>query len=195
MTPRLLLASERDEAIETLAASFDEDPLFVWFLPEKAQRRRWLGWFHGRVLNETMPHGGAFTLGPGEGMLLTYLPGAWPHPFWRALAAWPVPPGLPTWRLVRSGLWIDTRIHALHPKEPHLYVHVLGVHPSRQGKGLGGALLRHASEIADAAHVPCHLETAKPSNVELYKRFGYEVQETLTAHGGPPLWTMTRPAR
>jgi GNAT superfamily N-acetyltransferase len=195
LEPRRLLDSERDEAIETLAAAFDEDPLFVWFLPHKAQRRKWLGWFHGRVLNETMPLGGAFTLGAGEGMLLTYLPGAWPPSFLTGLRAWPMFPGLPTWRLLRPGLWIDGRIHQLHPKEPHLYVYVLGVHPSRQGKGLGGKLLRHASTIADAARVPCHLETAKPENVELYRRFGYEVQTEITEHGGPPLWTMTRPAR
>ena len=195
MTPRPLLESEREEAIETLAAAFDADPLFVWLLPEKKQRRRWLGWFHRRVLNETMPVAGAFTLGPSEGLVLSYPPGTWPPSLAGGLGAWPIPPGLPTWRLIRPGLWLDGRIHELHPKEPHLYLYVLGVHPSRKGKGLGGTLLRHISTIADSASVPCHLETSNPDNLPLYRRFGYEVQVEITEHGGPTIWTMTRPAR
>ena len=55
---------------------------------------------------------------------------------------------LPTWRLATPGLWVDNRIHQLHPDEPHLYIYVIGVDPSQQGKGLGGKLLRHASTIA-----------------------------------------------
>lgn len=195
MTPRVLLDSERDELIKTLAAAFDEDPLFVWFLPEKEQRRKWLGWFHRRVLNETMPLDGALTFGPSEGALLLYPPGKWPPTFMTGLRAWPIFPGLPTWKLMTPGLWIDNRIHQLHPNEPHLYIYVLGVHPERQGQGLGGKLLRHANTIADAARVPCHLETAKPSNVELYERFGYLVTNEVTEHGGPTIWIMTRPAR
>lgn len=193
MVPRLLLTSERDDAIATLAEAFDRDPLFVWFLPERAQRRRWLAWMLHRPLGETMPLGGAFTVGPTEGVILSYPPGAWPPPPLRWLGTLPIPPGLPTWRLVSAGLPLDKRIHELHPPGPHLYVYVLGVAPSRQGKGLGGKLLRHVAAIADDARVPCHLETANPDNVSLYRRFGYEVATELTEHGGPTVWIMTRP--
>jgi ribosomal protein S18 acetylase RimI-like enzyme len=92
---------------------------------------------------------------------------------------------------VRWGLHLEGRIHALHPAEPHLYVYVLGVHPSQKGRGLGGALLRHVAGIAKAAGVVAHLETSNPDNLGLYRRFGYEVQAEVTSHGGPPVWTMT----
>lgn len=191
---RPLLASERDAVLAMLVESFLNDPLFVWFLPREGQRRQWLSWFHRRVWNETGPHGGAFTTSPDEGAILLYPPGTWPPSFGRGLAAWPMPPGLPTWRLLRPGLWIDARIHELHPPEPHLYVYVLGVHPARHGRGIGGTLLRHAAAIADAAGVPCHLETANPDNLGLYRHFGYEVRRSVTEHGGPTIWAMTRVA-
>lgn len=191
---RPLLDTERDRAVAMLVEAFLHDPLFVWFLPVEKQRRQWLAWFHRRVLKETMPLGGAFTTSPDEGAALIYPPGTWPPSFVRGLAAWPMIPGIPTWRLLRPGLWVDARIHQLHPPEPHLYLYVLGVHPGSQGKGLGGALLRHASAIADSARVPCHLETANPDNVGLYRHFGYEVRHEVTEHGGPTIWAMTRGA-
>lgn len=69
--------------------------------------------------------------------------------------------------------------------------YVLGVHPSQKGRGLGGALLCDVEGIAKSERVVAHLETSNPDNLGLYRRFGYEVQEEITAHGGPPLWTMT----
>ena len=143
--------------------AFEADPLFRHMLPWG--RARWTRWFFMRALNEAFAE----------------------------LGATPLPPGLPPWRLVRDGLHVERRIHALHPDEAHLYIYVLGVHPAQHGRGLGGALLRHAGALADAAGVPSHLETANPVNLGLYRHFGFEVKTEVTSHGGPPLWTMTRP--
>lgn len=197
MTPPLVREMKKDERrdlVAMLSESFLEDPLFVWFLPEERARRSWLAWFHNRVLNETVPHGGAFTLdSPSDGAVLVYPPGKWPPSALASFAAWPVPPGLPSWRFLVQGLHVDSRIHASHPKGSHLYIYVLGVHPKQKGKGLGGALLRHALAIADAAHVESYLETANPVNLPLYRKFGFEVTSEITTHGGPALWTMARP--
>ena len=42
------------------------------------------------------------------------------------------------WRSVARGL---LGIESRHPREPHLYLAVVGVRPERQGQGLGSALL------------------------------------------------------
>ena len=192
---RAMQRSERKAVVATLSAAFLEDPLFVWFLPEARTRRKWLDWFHNRVLNETEPLGGAYTLeSASDGAVLVYPPGAWPPSALRVFAAWPVPPAIPSWRFLRQGLHVDSRIHASHPSAPHLYVYVLGVDPKQKGRGLGGALLRHALAIADAARAASYLETANPVNLPLYRKFGFEVSGEITTHAGPPLWTMVRPS-
>lgn len=190
---RPLLRSEVEAAAATLALAFDGDPFFRYLLPRPASRARWLNWFHRCALRESFAVGGAFTVegGPDAGAMGVYPPGTWPPSWGAKLRAWPPPPGVPSWRFFRAGLHVDRRIHALHPAGRHLYVYVLGVHPSRKGRGLGGVLLRKAASLADAAGVPSHLETSNPDNLGLYRRFGYAVKTEITTHGGPPVWTMS----
>ncbi len=193
MQVRALERSELGEAASTLALAFDDDPLFRHLLPRAASRRAWIRWFHLRALTECLAVGGAFTLagGPAFGAIGLYPPGAWPPKLANLLRATTMVPGPPPYRLLTEGLWIEREIHRLHPPGPHLYVYVLGVHPEQKGRGLGGALLRHAASIARAAGVVGHLETSNPQNLSLYRRFGYEVQRELGARGVPPVWTMT----
>jgi len=64
-----------------------------------------------------------------------------------------------------------------HPKEPHLYLQLLGVDPAFQGKHYGGAMLDRlkleASVRPEIAGV--YLETATEANVAFYSSKGYEV--------------------
>jgi ribosomal protein S18 acetylase RimI-like enzyme len=64
-----------------------------------------------------------------------------------------------------------------HPKEPHLYLQLLGVDPAFQGRHYGSALLdrlkREASARPEIAGV--YLETATEANVAFYSSKGYEV--------------------
>ena len=81
--------------------------------------------------------------------------------------------------------------------EPHWYLSTLGVDPPRQGQGVGSALLRPVLARADAAGLPCYLETDKARNVPFYQKHGFEVVEegVLPGDGGYRYWTMKRPAR
>lgn len=193
MNVRPLHSAEVVAAADTLALAFDDDPLFRWFFPAAKDRAKWLRWFHRRALGEAVAVNGAFVLdgGPATGVIGLYPPGRWPPKVVDLVGATPLPPGIPSWRLLASGIPIEQAIHRLHPHRPHLYVYVLGVHPSLHGRGFGGVLLRHATAIAKASGVVAHLETSNPENLGLYRRFGFEVKNELDAHGGPPVWTMT----
>ena len=90
-----------------------------------------------------------------------------------------------TLRLVRGVGWGGT-IRALkmlglllkhHPKEPHLYLQVLGVDPAFQGKGYGKALLdRLALEARVRPEIAgVYLETGTEANVAFYSSKGYEI--------------------
>jgi ribosomal protein S18 acetylase RimI-like enzyme len=139
---------------------------------------------------------GIWVDGTMAGASLVCAPGQYPHGL---LAFVSHARGCTTtgWRGTRNFLRADAYISRRHIKGPHYYLFVLGVEPAYQGRGLGKALLGALSERADAAGVPCYLETDKPSSVELYRRSGYEVltEEDVPGIPGAHLWTMRRPAR
>jgi ribosomal protein S18 acetylase RimI-like enzyme len=64
-----------------------------------------------------------------------------------------------------------------HPKEPHLYLQILGCDPPFQGKGYGKALVdRLALEARVRPEIAgVYLETMTEANVAFYSSRGYEV--------------------
>jgi GNAT superfamily N-acetyltransferase len=187
-----LRPEDRAEAVATLAASFDDDPLFRWMLPEATSRRAWIAWFHGVSVDGALGTGTAWTLeeGASRGAITVVPPGAGGPGYGTFLRALGSAPGLPPWRLASTGLRVQARLDALHPREPVVYVHVLGVHPGHKGRGLGGALLGEALALARARGVAVYLETANPVNLGFYGRYGFKVQEELRVGDAPPVWTL-----
>lgn len=97
-------------------------------------------------------------------------------------------------RAIRNFLVVDAFLSRHHLREPHFYLFVLGVHPDWQGRGLGKELLARLAARADAAGLPCYLETDKESSVRLYESAGYAVlaDDMLL---GTRFWRMRRPPR
>jgi len=82
-----------------------------------------------------------------------------------------------------------------HIEEPHWYLPMIGVDPSRQGQGLGSALLAHALARCDAEHMPAYLESSNPATVPLYQRHGFRVTAEIQAGASPVIYPMLRDAR
>jgi ribosomal protein S18 acetylase RimI-like enzyme len=75
----------------------------------------------------------------------------------------------------------------------HWYVMVVGVEPAAQGSGVGRALLQPIMDRAQAAGLPCYLETAQPNNVAFYEHLGFRrLVETVDHQSGLRLWTFRR---
>ncbi len=75
--------------------------------------------------------------------------------------------------------------------EQQFYLRMAAVRPDRQGRGLGGLAIRAGLAQAVAAGLPATLETAKESNVSLYRTLGFDVIRTWhPAKSGPQFWTM-----
>src|SRR3712207_1324978 len=91
-------------------------------------------------------------------------------------------------RVLRGMHGIEKR----HPRGPHYYLSILGVEPSRQGEGLGSALLQPGLRRCDQEGIGAYLETGKERNVRFYSRHGFRVTEEVALPGGPPMWLMWR---
>lgn len=69
------------------------------------------------------------------------------------------------------------------------YIWILGVDPDHQGQGIGGSILR--AILAQNTNVPLILETSKKENVEIYKKFGFQVEKEVD-FGDFNIWIMIR---
>jgi GNAT superfamily N-acetyltransferase len=163
-----------------VAAAFEADPLMVWLLPDAATRqestRRWWGPIVAGYITKER----AIVTEDGTACL-----------FWRRSSE-PLPeaPGQPPIREVVQGLVPAERLDevgvalaalpALRPVQPHVYVHVLAVHPDHQRRGHGARLLAALPAAAPGAEIFC-LESTNPRNHAFYARNGFtaDLQATL----------------
>ncbi len=83
----------------------------------------------------------------------------------------------------------------LHPDEPHWYLPLIGVEPNAQGRGLGGALMRHAVARCDREKMIAYLESSNPRNITLYERHGFERMGEIQVGAGPLMTPMLRQPR
>lgn len=92
---------------------------------------------------------------------------------------------------VRRALTVVDELARHRPREPHIYLAVLGVEPAMQGRHYGVALLDYLHEQAmlrpELAGV--YLETAKEANVAYYTKAGYETLGEI-APLGVRVWRM-----
>ncbi|MGH9016491.1 MAG: GNAT family N-acetyltransferase [Acidimicrobiales bacterium] len=92
-------------------------------------------------------------------------------------------------RLAEYGRAVD----AVRTTEPHWYLGVLATRPDRQRHGLASAVIAPVVAAADAAGVPCCLETSTVGNKSFYARRGFTEATDVSIEGGPPTWWLLRP--
>ena len=90
----------------------------------------------------------------------------------------------------------DQLLDEHHPAEPpHQHLAILAVHPERQGRGIGTALLNARHQDLDPDGVPAYLEASSSRARDLYQRHGYTMRPDAPFQlpgGGPALWPMWR---
>jgi GNAT superfamily N-acetyltransferase len=180
--------------ITTLAQAFQDDPSFTWLIPDAAVRRVRLTAFFKLVANEDLAAGKALLSPGGEVVTLWRAPGRQ-----KEMPLGTLRTNLTFLTIFRSAiLRADTLGKALavhHPRGKHWHLRYIGVKPEAQGKGWGGLALGAGIDMAAADGLPIYLETSKDSNVQLYRRYGFEViEEWDVPGGGPHFWSMMRGA-
>lgn len=171
-----------------LAESFYDDPVFGWLMPEDARRLKRLRRFFTIELRDfALPRGRVWTSEDLTGAALSAPPGRWRVPPRASLSQGP----LFGMRLVRATRLLAAVEHR-HPREPHYYFAVIGVHPAMQGRGIGSALMRPTLERCDRERLPAYLEASSERSAALYERLGFQVTSELRVAGSPPLRLMRR---
>jgi ribosomal protein S18 acetylase RimI-like enzyme len=202
-TVEALPPGELPAAASVLARAFRDNPGFVAMLGTRRAERRL------SLLERLTPvltrgycdYGRAWVARDADGAIagvaLTAPPGVYPP---RLAMELQINAGV-----VRAMPWItaarlgvaDRILQHHHMKGRHHYLFMLGVDPTRQGQGFGGALLRELGTHADEDQLPCYLETDKLSSVQLYERHGYAVthRRGFALFPDLTLWCMQRAAR
>jgi ribosomal protein S18 acetylase RimI-like enzyme len=192
-------ASESPAATEVLTRAFADNPgmCAVAAGDDHEARVRMLRPCMKGFVKATLRYGSVEVIRGDGGIVavsLSFGPGQYPMPLLGQLAVARAPAMIGLRRALRFAR-IDGETRRRHPHPPHFYLWFLGVDPDQQGKGFGSELLRALTARADAARVPCYLETDKTTSVRLYEKHGFQVKEQVRL---PVLdvdfWFMPRPA-
>jgi ribosomal protein S18 acetylase RimI-like enzyme len=188
---------ERDqlgEASDVLARAFQDDPAWVWLLPDAERRRRLLPWLF-RVGFDVTAADVWSTAGPILGAA-RWLPPGRPAmrvgPTLRALVTTPFHLGTATGAFLSYGRAVE-QMRADVAAGPHWYLAGIGVDPSEQRQGVGGALLRPGLEASEQAGLLAVLLTNNEANLPFYESHGFAVvRQGRTPEDGPRAWAMVR---
>ena len=193
-TVRKVSWAYREPVCATLARAFHDDPAFVHIFPDAATRRRRLPRFFDMLWALTATKG-VWEGTEGLGAAAIWLPpGRWRTSPITMIGLMPrliAVHGLATGRALK----LLDQVDRVHPDAPHWYLAAIGTDPDRQGRGLGGAVLRAGLKRVDAAGLPAYLESSKQSNIPLYRHFGFEPRDPIQIDGGPTVYPMWRPAQ
>jgi ribosomal protein S18 acetylase RimI-like enzyme len=196
MPVRLVEPDEVPALAAVLGRAFDDDPIFRAILPDDAHRARALPVLFGEWMKRLhLQHPTTFTTDDLAGAALWSPPGAWAIGLLDLAGMAPSMLGALGLRAF-TGLRVLHAIESPHPKTPpHYYLRVIGCEPSRQGEGLGAALMRPILERCDAEGLPAYLESSNEKNLSFYRRHGFRETAEVVTHLGPHSWLMWREPR
>jgi ribosomal protein S18 acetylase RimI-like enzyme len=174
-----LTDSQIPAAAATLAHAFHDDPLMVYAIPDPADRTRLLPEVYARMIRFGVLTGEVYvTAGTVEGVAVWLPPNVkWTRENIEASGMHETPTliGNDAYQRYREVVGREWQARERDMTDPCWYLFLLGVEPSRQRQGLGGALMRPILERADTDQIACYLETENERNVAFYRRHSFEV--------------------
>jgi GNAT superfamily N-acetyltransferase len=183
--------ADQQAVIDVITLAFSTDPMARWAFPDPATYLSVMPDVIRAFGGGGFAHGTVHLVGGSSAAAMWLPPGV--HPDTDRLA------GLTEQHTPRGQIddmmKVFEQMDSYHPAEPCWYLPLIGVDPVRQGRGHGGALLRHALERCDREAATAYLESSNPRNVPLYERHGFEPIGSIQAGSSPTVIPMLRRPR
>ncbi len=177
-----------EAATSVITLAFASDPVARWTYPDPDQYLEYFPRFIKAFAGRSFENGTAFLAPDFAGAALWLKPGVSPNEDEMLGLVWES-----TSSEVQKDLFpMFEQMAQFHPTYPHWYLPMIGVEPSRQGSGVGSALLQHSLANCDADGLPAYLESSSPKNIPLYERFGFEQIGVIRSGDAPPMFPMLR---
>jgi len=185
-------------AAEMLARAFQDDVLYNYVIPDAYERKRVLPYFFQFRVRYGILYGEVYAVSQNLEGVAVWIPSEnadmTQGRMFRA-GGFSV--------LLKAGSQVMSRLNSvgeyvssIHRRQasfPHWHLSPMGVAPSFQGRGYGGAMLRPVLARLDREELPCFLETQSDRNVSIYERYGFRVVEQGEIPGTEiPHWAMLR---
>lgn len=191
---RLATAADAGPLSATLARAFADDPLTSHLLPNVATRSAKLPRMFRLLFKLGLPYHACYVTSGYEAATLWRPPNGWHVHLRDYVLNAPELFGIFGGNVFGVMSTMD-RVEKVHPQKPHWYLQTIGTDPAKQGKGFGSLIMRDQLARADAARMPCYLESSKDTNIPIYQSFGFVVTGEIRIPNGPTLWPMWRDAR
>lgn len=191
--PTVKVATTSDEArvVSIMVLAFSADPVVRWVWPDPLQYVMHFPSFVKAFGGKAFAVGSAYYVDDYAGAAL-WLP---PDIHFDEEAVVEVFQATVSEEIQQAGFGVFEQMAKYHPAEPHWYLPVLGVDPSRHGKGLGSALMKYVLDQCDRDNKPAYLESSNPRNIPFYIRHGFEVLGTIPAGKSLSVFPMLRKPR
>jgi ribosomal protein S18 acetylase RimI-like enzyme len=197
--PVSLTSSDLDASVRIQSAAFQDDPLWVYLLPEPKRRAAALRRCFNPVFATSIRAGQVYGAGtPLAGVAIWSLPDS-TTPLRAALPSIPgflkiaLSPFVIRFRLAFPIFAKFDEFKQRYVRGPHYYLNTVSVAPEAQGQGLASKLIRPFLAEADQGNLPAYTETMTPSNVGLYTHYGFKVMEEYRFPGTDLyLWSFLR---
>jgi ribosomal protein S18 acetylase RimI-like enzyme len=182
---------------QSMAKAFLHEGNFIYMIPNEKKRQEALSWFFGDfVCRLGLKYGKVYLTADGSGGSIWMDPGNKVKPMGAIQAGMLSMPFHFGWRSFMRSTKLNSAIEKIRHQVipvPHYYLMAIGVDPSKQGEGLGKALMQPGLSEADTHKKPCYLETFSEKKLRFYQNFGFEVCiESKTLENGPVFWGMKR---
>lgn len=170
---------EINPTAQMLWSALRNDPIFRAMMPDLPQRERVGVWFCETIIRMGRRLGAVYIAEGGAGAAVWIAPGNTDMPTATILRAgfWKIPFKIGLRGMIRFNnvSSLTLRAHKEAVPGPHWYLAFIGVSPESQRGGIGAALVRRGIADADAAGLPCYLETATERGRAFFSKQGFEV--------------------
>jgi GNAT superfamily N-acetyltransferase len=167
--------ADRERVIGILSASFEENPAVNDTISPGGNRGKKMRALMEYLVDTGFAKEGVHITNDGLGALIMYDPVLYPGNLSDTFRQLKLVNRCIGWSRMKYASSKDKKMRSFRPADPHLYLNMIGTHPSAQGKGVGRAMLNWLQGFAAGESKTVYLETSVRKNVDMYLKYGFVV--------------------